>query len=273
LSEDQSSSGPVTGVDLPTAMAAGAFVYAVSLVMHQSGHALVGGLMGGDAERVAADLVLGDWNRLDDRGHMLMGLAGPLTQVVVALAGWFVFRTRVGRPGLIALVAWLFFSVNAWTATLALIASPSIGFGDWMAVLQDMKNAGLLRVSATATGLFVAGLLLNATLQTLAQLIGNGLAPLRVARARRVVIATWAAGSATAMVGALYSPYGAATGLLIAAGSTMAGTSVPLFVMGRIGDHPVAGGPLVVPRSTLVLGLGAVSVLTIVLVFGPGLVL
>ena len=273
MSAGQSPSGRVAGVDLATAMAAGAFVYAVSLVLHQGGHALVGGLMGGHAERVAADVVLGDWNRLDERGHMLMQLAGPLTQSLVALVGWLAFRTQVGRPGLVSLVTWLFFSVNAWIATLELIASPSIGFGDWMAVLQDMKNAGLLRVSATGTGLFVAGLLLKGTLETLAQLIGNGLAPVRVARARRVVAATWTAGCATAMVGALYSPHGAATGLLIAAGSVVAGTSLPLFLMGRIADHPVAGTPLAVPRSTLMLGLGAVSVIAMVLVFGPGLVL
>jgi hypothetical protein len=257
-------------LDIATLIAAGALVYTVSLVLHQGAHAWIGSLMGGRVELITADLVLADWGRLDERGHMFMRVAGPFAQMALALGGWLVFRTQVGRPGAVALVAWLFFAVNAWMTALDLVASPSIGFGDWIVVLQDMKSGGLLRVSASVTGLFVTGLLVKGTTETLAQLVGNGVAKVRMARARRVVVTTWAAGTAVAVLGALHSQYGVAMGVLIALGSTLIGTCPPLFLARRVGDRPVPGSPLVLPRSNIVVGLGAAAVLLMVFVFGPG---
>ena len=112
----------------------------------------------------------------------------------LALVGWSVFRTQVGEPGTLAVLSWLTFAVNAWMVTLTLVLSPALGVGDWHLTLRDLPNAGLLRVSATITGLYLAGILLKGTRRTLAQLTGNGRRDARVRRARSVIVTAWRAG-------------------------------------------------------------------------------
>jgi len=251
--------------------AAGVLATTLGVVAHEVAHALTGAVMGGDLVVVSSTGVEGYWSMLRNAGWVLLGVSGSAANAFVAACGWLFFRRSVGRPGTGSLVGWSIFVVNAWVPTLYLIASPALGFGDWMDVLSRFAALGPVRVSAVVTGLFVAGILWKGTTQTLALLVGGGPSKVRTSSARRLTRTLWIAGGVVAVAAGLFAPTGALRGAGIAFGSTIASTWPLLLAAERVGDTPVPGLPLLVPRSTLLIAGAFVLGLAFVSILGPGL--
>jgi len=258
-------------LDLLTVAAAAALVYATALVLREGVHALTGHLVGGEPTLVSSTDSRGDWSGLGELQVLLVGVSGSAMNWALALLGWLGFRRGVGRPTVATLVAWLVFAVNAWIPTFYLVVSPALGFGDWATIVAEFPNRGPLRASLTVTGVFIAGLLWKETVPSLARLVGNGARSDRVARARRIVRGAWATGGAVAVCASLLSPLALSWAVPIAVGSTL-GTTWPLLpASARVGEHPVPGAPLRVPRSLPVIVAGALAALLLVGLFGPGI--
>lgn len=257
-------------LDLPTIAAAGVLAYACAIILHEAAHLLTGFAVGGVPELISSTDVRGNWSRVRDVGFVMIGVSGSLMNAVLALAGWLVFRSRVGRPDTTALVAWAFFAVNTWMPALYLVGSPMIGFGDWMTVFEHLPNTGILRVTGVLSGLFVVGVLRQGTLRSIAQLTGNGPAPERMRRAALVTRTLWAAGVLVAFAASLFSPLTLLWAVPIAVSSSAITTLPLLFIAMRVGGEPVPGAPLRVERSWGVIVAGVMAGAALVGVFGPG---
>jgi len=226
--------------------------------------------MGGVLVSVSSTGVEGYWSTLRNAGWLLLGVSGSLANVLLVVTGWLIYRRSIGRPGVGTLVGWCLFAVNAWVPTLYLIASPALGFGDWMDVLSRFAALGPVRVSAVATGFFMTGLLWRATTETLARLVGGGPAHERTVRARQLTRVVWVAGGVVAITAGAFAPSGVLRGAGIALGSTMGSTWPLLLAAERVGDTPVPGAPLSVPRSVPLIASALVLAVVFVLVLGPG---
>ncbi len=257
-------------LDLLTVAAAGALATMLGVAAHELAHALVGARMGGVLVSLSSTGVEGYWSSLRNAGWLLLGVSGSMANVLLAVSGWLIYRRSVGRPGTGTLVGWSLFVVNAWVPTLYLIASPALGFGDWMDVLSRFAALGPVRVSAAVTGLFMTGLLWRATTETLARLVGGGAANERTARARQLTRIVWVAGGVVAIAAGALAPSGALRGAGIALGSTMGSTWPLLIAAERVGDTPVPGSPLSVPRSIPLVASALVLAAAFVFLLGPG---
>jgi hypothetical protein len=243
----------------------------VGIDLHESAHALVGLWMGGSRIMVSSTGVEGSWSAFRNAGWVLYGVSGTFANAVLALGGWIVFRRSVGTRATAALVGWAFFAVNAWIATMYLIASPTFGFGDWMAVLDRFAARGPVRASAAITGLFIAGLLWQETGTSLARLVGNGSVEDRTRRAAVLTRVIWLASGVIAIAGGLYAPAGWARGAAIGMGTTLGSTWPILLAARRVGEKPVPGTPLEIPRSPGVIVAGAIAASGFIALLGPGL--
>jgi hypothetical protein len=258
-------------IDLATVALLGACVFVVSELLHEGGHTLATWAVGGHPALLSTTAALGDWSRVRTPGMLAIGLGGSLANVALALAGWRVFRRRRATGGALALVAWLFFAVNAWIVGLYAVASPAFGFGDWMMVLDLFRKTGLLRVSVAITGALVSARLWSVTTLSLAQLVGNGAPARRVAKAKRIAFASWVSGSVAVVAAAMFSRLGPGVAVPIALGST-AGASWPILLAAyRVADFPVPGAALGVERSPRLIGIALIIVGALVGVFGRGL--
>jgi hypothetical protein len=239
--------------------------------VHESLHALVGLWMGGGTVTVSSTGVEGSWSAFRNAGWVLYGISGSLANAAIALGGWVFFRRSSTPPGTKAVAGWAFFAINAWIPTLYLIASPALGFGDWMAVADRFAARGPVRASAALTGVFIAGLLWRATCDSLARLVGNGSREDRARRATRLVRIVWVASGAVALAAGVYSPEGLLRGAAIGAGTTLGGTWPILLAARRVGDTPVPGGPLEVRRSPGLILAGTLAAMSFIAYLGPGL--
>lgn len=262
-------------------------VYATALIGHELVHALVGLGLGGEPTLISSTDTRGDWSGLGEMDVLLVGVSGSAMNGLISLSAWLAFRGLARRrrelasvrhgggstagPTVVALIAWLAFVVNAWIPVSYLVVSPTFGFGDWATIVDQFPNRGPLRASLAVTGLFIAGLLWKETKTSLARLVGNGSSARRTMRASRIVRAAWLGGGSLAVVAAMLSPLDLLWALGIGVGSTFGTTWPLLLAVDSVAEHPVPGGPLHVPRSWMVVALGAMAGAVLVGVFGPGL--
>lgn len=260
----------VDGVDLPTVVAAAVLAVALGTMAHQTAHVVVGSLAGGRPTLVTSTGFEGYWSGLRNAGVLALGASGSVAHVILALAGWIVFRRGVRAPTTGTAVGWILFVINAWIPTAYLTVTPLLGAGDWMPVLDRFRQVGPMRASAAVTGLFVAGQLWKGTAHTLARLVGNGASDVRAARARTITRWAWASAGLVGVVAALRDPAGPLQAVPIAAAVTF-GSTWPILIAARaVSGSPVPGAPLRLERSTPVIVLAAVSMLVLVAYFGPG---
>lgn len=263
--------GGEPALDPLTIVAVAVLVYSLTLALHEGAHALTSLAAGGTPTLVSSTGTRGDWSMLGELDVLLVGVSGSAVNTLMALAGWLTLRRYLGRPSTGGVVAWLLFAVNGWVPAVYLVTSPLLGFGDWATIVAEFPNRGPLRASLTVTGLFICGLLWKETRASLARLVGNGSRADRGRRARRLVRLAWASGGAVALAASLVSPHELGRSVPIAVGSTLGATWPILPAAGRVGEQPVPGAPLNVPRSWPLVGIGALAGIVFVAVLGPGL--
>jgi hypothetical protein len=258
------------GVDARTAVAAGVLATTLGVGAHESAHALAGWLSGGDVVLVSAIGVEGYWSTLRNAGWFFLATGGSMAQGLLALGGWLVFRRAAGTSHVTALTGWALFAVNAWMPTMLLVASPALGFGDWMDLLQRFASLGPIRVSATVTGLFVAGLLWKGTCETLARLVGGGASGPRTERAVRVTTSVWLGCGLVAGAAGALAPSGPGVGMAIALGWSLGSVWPILVAARRVGERPVPGPPLDVAWNGALVTLTVMVAVLFVGFLGPG---
>lgn len=273
--EDESLSSRlhVDGVDFPTVAAAAMLATAAGLMARQTGHVVVGTLAGGHPTLVTSVGFEGYWSGLRNAGALALSASGSVAHASLAVFGWLVVRRGVREPTAVTSVGWIFFAVNAWIPTMYLIATPLVGAGDWMYLLERLPHLGPMRASAAVTGLFIAGQLWRATVESLARVVGNGPSEVRARRARGITRAVWLTGGLVAVAAAVLDPAGPLRAVGVAAAGTFGSTWPILLAARNVPGTPVPGAPLRLERSPAVIVVSAVAALALIALFGPGIVL
>lgn len=199
-----------------------------------------------------------------------MGVSGSVVGAVLAVAGWLVVRRERGRPGPAALVGWCFFSFNAWLVAAWTIASPLLGVGGWMTIVDRFANRGPLRASIIAAGLFLCALAWKESAPSLAWTTGNGKKHVRNQRARTLTHTAWVAAAVVVMGAAAWSPISSLRSIQVAAG-VLAATAPMMLVARRVGEHPVRGEALALARSPFVIVLALCAAGLFIGVLGRGI--
>lgn len=246
------------GYDRLTVASAAAFVISSSLAIHLYVTAFLAARFGEVPELVSSTGLVLDWSRLRDDEVIVAAAGASVASSLLAISGWLLVRRSRGRPANGAVVGWLLFSFNGWLVSAWMVVSSIVGVGGWMAIVDRFANRGPLRASVVAAGLFVLALVWKESVPSLAWMIGNGNAEIRRARARFVTRVAWSSAALVTAAAAAWTPISGLRSALVVGGLLLA-TAPMMAAAGGVGEHPVRGEALSVPRSwpMIVLGLGA----------------
>lgn len=245
--------------------------FVVSITLHLGVTALLALRFGQTPPLVSSTGIAVEWTRLRDGQAIAVGAGGSVVSALLATAGWLVVRRSRGRPGRAALLGWFTFAFNAWLLAAWTVTSPLLGVGGWMAIVDRFANRGPMRASVVAAGLFLLALTWKESPPSLAWLAGNGSAEVRTLRARRLVRTAWATVGIATFAAAAWTPISVGRSVAVVAGVLLA-TAPMLAAANRVGEHPVRGLPLSVPRSAALIMLGAGLAGAFVLLLGRGVV-
>ena len=246
-----------------------ALAFAASLTLHLALTALLAARFGHPSTLVSSTGVVLEWSRLRDGPAIAVGAAPSIVTALLAIGGWLVVRHRRGRPGVAALLGWFTFAFNAWLLSALTVASPLLGVGGWMTIVDRFANRGPLRASVVAAGLFLLALTWKESGPSLAWLAGNGNAEVRRRRARLLTRTGWLATGLVTAGAAAWTPIGLTRSVAVVVG-VLAATAPILFAADQVGEHPVRGQALAVPRSWPLIVLGTCIAGAFVIVLGRG---
>jgi len=216
--------------DVGTVAAIAVVVFAPSVALHEVAHAVAGFAAGGQPHLISSTDLRGDWSALNPIGFVWLGLSGSLLNWALAWIGLIAFQRLAPMQSTWRALAWLGLTVNGLIASVYMIISPAVGFGDWMTIVSQFNAVGILRGVASTMGIVVTWAWFRTVRRTLGQLVGPG--PRMVERSRRIALVGWVTGGALAAAAALMSPLGLRWAIAIAIGSTM-GTTWPMLAAAR----------------------------------------
>jgi hypothetical protein len=169
---------------------------------------------------------------------------------------------------------WLLLAVNGFIPSVYMVASPLVGFGDWMTILSRFEHQLLLRIFIVIIGINVTFAWFALVSRWLTRIVAGVPEGGRIPLARRLTLTAWLTGGALAIAAALLSPLGFPWALLIAAGSSL-GTTFLMLPAARLADP---GGRRVAPTawdgvgpSILWIFTGTALAAIFVFVLGPGI--
>jgi hypothetical protein len=243
-----SAEAPTPTVDVPTVVGMSVVVFAVALAVHELAHAVVASLHGADPALVSSTDMRGDMSALDQGATAWTAAAGSLANWGLAFLGLAILHAATGPSGRI--LGWIVAAVNGLIPATYMIASPLIGFGDWMTAIARLDARAPLRVVVGVVGVgLLAGWarLLGRRLELLLDPVADTRREHSAVRLTRTV---WISGGTLALAASLFSPLGPFWAIPIALGSTL-GTTWPLLPIGpRRRDMRRAGsGPARLDRG------------------------
>lgn len=204
----------------------------------------------------------------------MLGLSGSLVNWLLALGGLALLASGRLKSAAARYFAWLLAAVNGFVAGVYMVASPLVGFGDWMTIFRRFSAQQPLRVVTAAVGLVVTLLWARASARLLARTLVGASSSERGEYALRLVRVSWASGGGLALLAATLSPLGPGWALMIAAGSSF-GTTWPLLPVARMAARiePTQGQPgaTAVERDRRWLAAAGLAGGAFVIVFGHGI--
>jgi len=257
--------------DLPTLIAISLMAYVVETMLHELvGHGLTCAALGGHPSELGAFYVECRYGSMGDLGVRLVALGGPLASLISgALCLWL---ARTAQQAHLRYLLWLMGTIGLLTATGYPLFSGISGLGDFGTsrdgALYQLSPEWLWRIGITVLGFAGYLLVVRLSLRAMDALIGSG--PDRVARARRLSLASYLSGAAMSVLIGLLNPHGLFVVLASAAASSLGGTSALAWMMYwmRRGDRP-DDPPLQLKRSGAWLVAGVAVTLVYALVLGP----
>ncbi len=260
-------------VDVPTVLAISVLAYTLANIVHEGiGHGGTCLLVGARPTMLNAIFFEYDAAAATILQRKWISAGGSIANVLVGLPiVWTLGRGRL--PSTSRYFLWLFAAVNLLTAFGYLLYSGIGGIGDWARVVEGLGSPWLLR-----GGMALVGGLLYFIVAP--RLLGPPLDPflgtdpvIRSARARRLCLLPYLAGSATMVVAGTLNPYGWQVVLISAVAAGLGGTSLLAWYFG-IPRKPSVGtpaDPLAIERSWAWIAAGAVVLTFFVVVLGPGI--
>lgn len=266
---------PGPPIDLPTVAAMSLVVYAVGIAMHEWSHAAAAWMVGGVPALISSTDMRADVSEVRPGGLVWIAAAGSAANLVLAILG--LGMLHAAGSSTVRVFGWLVAAVNGFVASVYLIASPLIGFGDWMTAISKFDHQAWLRLVAAAFGvLLTAGWV--ALMSPRLMVLLRKLTPRdRAVSAPAFTRTVWMTGGVLGVLAGLFSPLGLGWAVAIGAGSTL-GTTWPLLPMGRLAGEAEPGAlepgdraDALVPRSPGWLIAGAVVGALFVLTLGRGI--
>lgn len=258
---------------LPTTAALAVVTYASALMLHEIGHALAGAAVGGTPTLISSTDLRGDWSSVSTPGFLLIGISGSLVNWILAGLGLILLRRKTPASAHLKFLAWLLLAVNGFMASVYMVVSPLLGFGDWATLLGRLSARWPLRLVTALVGGVLTLWWFRLSARWLACLVAGAGVEARLGTARALVASSWCTGGVLSIMAALFSPLGLAWAVPIAVGSTL-GTTWPLLPAARSAAEQGCEEPVGlngISRSWA-WQLGAVAVgLVFVFGFGPGI--
>lgn len=244
--------------------------YLVASVVHEGlGHAGAALFLGARNVHFSTAAENSDTEGLADEALRIISIAGPMVGLIVGgLLALLHARTRSGSAEL-RYCLWLTGYVCLFANSGYFLALSFANFGDINSFLSGVEHSFWWRLILTllGTGVYVA--VLFAARRTVDEFIGVSN---RRARAVRLLLPSYLAGSAALIGSTLLGNQGVFLTLVSAAPATLGGTiGIPytVFFVGeaRPTTKPV---PLTPQRSWVWYGAGVIAVIILALVLGPG---
>lgn len=219
---------------MATVVAIACVVYASAIALHELAHALTGLAVGGQPTLISSTDVRGNWENVGQLGFMALGMSGSAVNWLLAVLG-IIWIQRARPRSSARFFPWLLLAVNGFIPSVYMVASPLLGFGDWMTILSRFQHQLILRVFIAIVGINVAFAWFALVSRWLTRIVAGVPEGRRIPLARRLTLTSWLTGGVLAVAAALLSPLGLPRALLIAAGSTL-GTTFLILPAARLAE-------------------------------------
>lgn len=264
-------SDSVRGLDLATIIAMSAVAYALGNVVHEGlGHGGACLLVGARPTMFNAIFFNYDEATAGDLARRVIAAAGSVANVLVGLPLLALLRSPAPLSPRWRYFLWLFGAVSLLTPFGYLLYSGVGGVGDWAKVIAGARPAVVFRLILIVAGAWLYFVVAPRILMPpLDAFLGREQAA-REARARRLLLVPYFAGSCTLVAAGLLNPLGAKVVLISAAAAGFGGTSLLAWYRPRA-PLPATGAPLDVGRSVPWIAGAILAVIVFVFVLGRGI--
>jgi len=261
-------------LDRATIIAISALAYSLANVVHEGlGHGGACILLGARPTMFNAIFFNYDETTASGSVQRAISAAGSILNLIVGLPLVGLLRSRVRLSPRWRYFLWLFCAVNLLTAFGYLLFSGIGGIGDWARVIEGARPAILFRLALVVSGALLYFVIAPRLLMPALDPFLGREPDARVARARRLSLVPYLAGSGTMVVAGLLNPLGMKIVLISAAAASLGGTSLLAWypAIPRAPSSFATDAPLEITRGIPWIVAAVIATVIFVLVLGPGI--
>jgi hypothetical protein len=257
-------------IDVVTVVCIAIVSYLLASVIHEGiGHGVPALLLGARGLRVSSAALYLDDASVSPAASRLISIAGPLTSLCAGVLLALYHSMTKSRNAELRYCVWLTAYVCFFQGAGYMMALSLVQFGDIHGFVHDLYGELAWRLALTVVGTILYGVTILVAGRTLDQFLGRTRCR---ARAARLLLPSYLAGSAALVLSTLLSAGASFLVLFSAIPATLGGTIGLPYATLLVGEakpwtDPV---PLSPRRSLAWYGAGVAAVLVYALVLGPG---
>lgn len=261
--------------DLVTVAAIAILAYLISVFTHEAlGHGLASLLVHAAIQHVTSVDLVSDLSHLTPWQARFVEAAGCIAQFILAGVVYLVYRRSKLASANWRYFLWLVYFINILVPAGYLMALSLAPFGDWNDFVRGLSPELSWRLVLTIIGASITVVAIIIGARQLDEFLGRDVTK-RFGFAMQLVLTTYLVGSTAHTLAGVLNPDGAILVFISAAAGSFGGT-ICLFWTGYIAAHvpPHADTPQVprvVTRQASWLVAGAVALIILFAVLGPGI--
>jgi hypothetical protein len=268
--DGQSQTSQPHSIDTVTVIGIAIVSYLLAAVVHEGlGHGLAACLLGARDLRLSTAALHLDNASISPQASRIISIAGPLTGLFVGLFLAVYHAGTRSKNAELRYCLWLTAYVCLFANAGYLMALSFVPFGDIHGFVKGLHGEIVWRLGLTAAGTVLSVVTLFLAGRTLDEFLGRAE---RRARAAKLLVISYFAGSAPLILSTLLGKDGPFLALASAAPATLGGTILLLYTILCVGKaRPTTDpNPLTPGKNFAWRAAGVVAVLVYGLVLGPG---
>jgi hypothetical protein len=257
-------------INLLTVVCIAIVSYLLAAVVHEGlGHGLAAAVLGARDIRLSTAALHLDSESISPEASRIISSAGPLTGLLVGLLLALCHAHTRSKNAEFRYCLWLTAYVCLFANSGYLMALSFVPFGDIHGFVRGFESAFLWRVALTVIGTVLSAITLIFAARTLDEFLGRND---RRARAAKLLVTSYFAGSASVILSTLLGKDGSFLTLVSAIPATMGGTILLLYTILYVGKAKPWTDPLpLTPAKSLPwYGAGVIALCIYGLILGPG---